>query len=54
MALCELHFAVVGLVLRVLPQMALFETTDEDVVYDHDMFIPMPKAGTNGIRVVVS
>lgn len=54
LALCEIHFAVVALALRVLPQMSLFETTEEDVAYDHDMFIPMAKASSKGIRVVVS
>ncbi|KDN67898.1 putative cytochrome P450 [Colletotrichum sublineola] len=33
--------------------MRLYETTDEDLAYDHDMFIPVPKAGTNGVRVTV-
>jgi hypothetical protein len=54
LALCEIHLAVVALALRVLPQMKLFETTEEDVLYDHDMFIPMTKASSKGIRVVVS
>lgn len=40
--------------MRVLPRMALFETTEDDVLYDHDMFIPMVKAGSKGIRVTVS
>ncbi|KUI69327.1 Trichodiene oxygenase [Cytospora mali] len=54
LALCEIYFAVAALAVRVLPHMTLFETTDEDVAYDHDMFIPMPKSGTNGIRVTIS
>ncbi|KAK7734753.1 hypothetical protein SLS53_007859 [Cytospora paraplurivora] len=54
LALCEIYFSITALALRVLPHMSLFETTDEDVLYDHDMFIPMPKAGTNGIRVTIS
>lgn len=54
LALCEIYLAVVALALRVLPQMSLFETSEEDVLYDHDMFIPMTKASSKGIRVVVS
>ncbi|KAK2601043.1 hypothetical protein N8I77_010521 [Diaporthe amygdali] len=54
LALCEIHFAVAALAIRVLPRMTLFETTEDDVLYDHDMFIPMVKAGSKGIRVTVS
>ena len=53
LALCEIHFGIAALALRVLPQMRLFETTEEDVLYDHDMFIPMTKAGSKGIRVEI-
>lgn len=34
--------------------MSLFETTDEDLAYDHDMFVPMPKKGSKGLRVIIS
>ncbi|KAH6974432.1 cytochrome P450 [Ilyonectria sp. MPI-CAGE-AT-0026] len=53
LALCELNLCLAGLVLRVLPHMRLFETTDEDVAYDHDMFVPCAKDGTNGVRVMM-
>ncbi|OTB09420.1 hypothetical protein M426DRAFT_315977 [Hypoxylon sp. CI-4A] len=46
LAICEVYVALAALTLRVFPQMRLFETTEEDVLYDYDMFIPMPKAGT--------
>lgn len=36
LALCELHLALAALALRVLPRMALYETTERDVVYDYD------------------
>ncbi|KAK1997559.1 cytochrome P450 [Colletotrichum falcatum] len=51
LALCELNLCLTALALRVLPSMRLHETTDEDVAYDHDMFVPVPKAGSNGVRV---
>lgn len=51
LALCELNLCLTALALRVLPNMRLFETNDEDVAYDHDMFIPVAKEGTNGVRV---
>ncbi|KAJ0159761.1 Trichodiene oxygenase [Colletotrichum tanaceti] len=50
LALCELNLCLTALALRVLPTMRLYDTTDEDVAYDHDMFVPVPKAGTTGVR----
>lgn len=52
LALCELHLCLTALVLRVLPHMRLAGTTDEDVLYDHDMFIPMTKT-SRGVRVTI-
>ncbi|EUC47550.1 hypothetical protein COCMIDRAFT_89773 [Bipolaris oryzae ATCC 44560] len=52
LALCELHLSLTALVLRVLPHMRLWDTTEEDVLYDHDMFIPMTKHN-RGIRVKI-
>ncbi|KAF2829888.1 cytochrome P450 [Ophiobolus disseminans] len=49
LALCELHLCLAGLVLRVLPHMRLRDTTEEDVTYDYDMFIPMTKHN-RGVR----
>lgn len=53
MALCELNLVLAALALRVLPQMKLFETTEMDVLYDHDMFVPMAKKGSEGVRVTI-
>ncbi|KAI5862571.1 cytochrome P450 [Durotheca rogersii] len=53
LALCELHLALAALTLRVFPRMRLFETTEADVRYDHDMFVPLPKDGSKGVRVVI-
>lgn len=38
---------------RVYPQMRLYETTEEDIKYDHDMFNPMPKAISKGVRAII-
>ncbi|UNI24499.1 hypothetical protein JDV02_010239 [Purpureocillium takamizusanense] len=51
LALCELNLALAAVALRVMPYMELFETTDQDVRYDHDMFVPMAKSGSMGVRV---
>ncbi|KAF3062236.1 Trichodiene oxygenase [Daldinia childiae] len=53
-ALCELYMAVAALTLRVFPRMHLFQTTEEDVAYDYDIFSPMPKASSKGVRVVLT
>ncbi|KAJ4420525.1 hypothetical protein N0V82_004298 [Gnomoniopsis sp. IMI 355080] len=53
LALCELHLVLAALALRVLPNMALYETTEKDVVYDFDMTVPMPAAGSKGVRVTI-
>ncbi|ROW14033.1 hypothetical protein VPNG_04067 [Cytospora leucostoma] len=54
LAYCEIYLTVALFVLKVFPRMTLFETTEEDVKYDHDMFVPIPKDGTKGVRVVVA
>ncbi|KAH7398962.1 cytochrome P450 [Phaeosphaeria sp. MPI-PUGE-AT-0046c] len=43
LALAELHLCLAGLALRVIPHMHLRDTTDEDLAYDYDMFVPMTK-----------
>ncbi|ETS81109.1 hypothetical protein PFICI_06111 [Pestalotiopsis fici W106-1] len=53
LAFCELHLVVAALTLRVWPKMRLFETTERDVRYDHDMFVPLPYDGSKGVRVTV-
>lgn len=44
---------VAAITLRALPRMKLHETTYEDVAYDHDLMIPVPRKGTHGVRIVV-
>ena len=53
MAYCEMYLAITALVLRVFPHMQLYETDVDDVKYDHDMYGPMPKKSTLGVRVVM-
>lgn len=54
LAYCELYIATAALVLRVLPRMRLFETTVDDVRYDHDLVVSQPKKGSKGVRVVIT
>lgn len=36
-----------------MPYMRLYETTERDIRYDHDMFIPMTESGSKGVRVII-
>ncbi|KAK7911853.1 trichodiene oxygenase [Apiospora marii] len=53
LAWCNLYLATAALMLRVFPRMELYETTLDDVQYDHDAFVSRPKVGTKGVRVVM-
>jgi hypothetical protein len=54
LAYCELYIALAALVLRVFPHMKLFDTTVEDVQYHHDLFIPMTRPESLGVRVLIT
>lgn len=54
LAYCELYLAVAVMALKIFPRMTLFETTEEDVKYDYDLFVPMTKEDSKGVRVLVS
>ncbi|RBR23917.1 uncharacterized protein FIESC28_03227 [Fusarium coffeatum] len=53
LALCELYLSLTALVMRVMPHMRLYETTERDVRYDHDMFIPVTVDDSWGVRVTI-
>lgn len=53
LANAELHMAIGLLVRRLSGRMSLFETTKEDVEIQYDRFVPTPKDGTKGIRVLI-
>ncbi|OGM50575.1 hypothetical protein ABOM_000567 [Aspergillus bombycis] len=53
LAFCELHVVLAALAMRVFSHMRLYETTEDDVRYDHDLFNPLPKASSKGIRAVI-
>ncbi|PYH42563.1 cytochrome P450 [Aspergillus saccharolyticus JOP 1030-1] len=54
LAYCNLYVALAALAVRVLPRARLYQTTVEDVAYDHDVFVGVPKRSSKGVRVVVS
>lgn len=53
LALCELYLSLTALVMRVMPHMTLYNTSERDVRYDHDMFIPVTVKGSTGVRVTI-
>jgi hypothetical protein len=53
LARCELFVSTAALALRVFPRMKLFETTVDDVKYDHDLITAQAKKGSKGVRVVM-
>ncbi|KAL2011466.1 hypothetical protein VTN00DRAFT_4184 [Thermoascus crustaceus] len=54
LAYAELYMTLAAVVRRFGDRLQLYETTTEDVVMHRDIFIPVPKAGSKGIRVLVS
>jgi hypothetical protein len=53
LAYCDLYLALAAVALRVYPKMQLYETTEEDVKYDHDLFVPMPRDDGKCVRVTI-
>ncbi|KAM4062734.1 cytochrome p450 [Hirsutella rhossiliensis] len=53
LAYCELHITIAALVLRVMPHMRLYETSREEVEYDHDEGLAVSKKGSKGVRIVI-
>ncbi|KAI1137896.1 cytochrome P450 [Hypoxylon sp. FL0543] len=53
LALCEVFLVVPALVLGVFPRMRLFETSEADVRWDHDLIVPQASAASKGVRVVI-
>lgn len=54
LAYAELYLTLPAIVLRIIDRLELFETTKADVEYDHDNFVPAPKAGSKGVRVLMT
>lgn len=41
------------MIVRLFPHMKLQETTEADVAYDHDFFIPFPVWNSKGVTGIV-
>lgn len=53
LGLCELYLTTAALTLRVFPHLRLYETTEEDVLYDWETLVPMPKRESLGVRATI-
>lgn len=51
LAYAELYITIATIFRRF--ELRLFETNEEDVEMAHDFFIPVPRLGSKGVRVVV-
>jgi len=53
LAHAEIYMALAAIVRTFGERMELYETGLRDVEIHHDVFIPLPFAGTKGIRVLI-
>ncbi|KAM0809196.1 hypothetical protein AB5N19_09539 [Seiridium cardinale] len=53
LAYCNMFLALTALTLRVFPRARLYDTSADDVTYDHDLLVPQPKKGSKGVRIQV-
>ncbi|KAH8660697.1 oxoglutarate/iron-dependent oxygenase [Tricladium varicosporioides] len=53
LAYAEVYLALAAVIRNFGDRLELFETTAEDVEIHHDVFVPVPKVGSKGIRVLV-
>jgi hypothetical protein len=42
------------MILRSIPRMEIYDTSWDDIAYDHDMLTPQPKKGARGLRVTIT
>ncbi|KAI8961403.1 cytochrome P450 [Daldinia sp. FL1419] len=54
LAYCELFIMTTAFAFRVLPRAQLYETTIEDVKYDHDLIVPQTVKGPIAARIKIS
>ncbi|KAF4960058.1 hypothetical protein FSARC_10553 [Fusarium sarcochroum] len=53
LAYCEVYIMAAMLALRVIPRARLYETTIEDITYDHDLIVVQTKKGSISVRITV-
>jgi hypothetical protein len=54
LALCEVYIMAALMAFRIIPKAELFETTIEDLTYDHDLVVLQTKKGHISTRIKLS
>jgi hypothetical protein len=54
LALCEVYVMAALMAYRIIPKAELFETTIEDLTYDHDLVVLQTKKGHISTRIKIS
>jgi len=51
LAYCEVYIMSALIAMRIIPRARLFETTVEDLTYDHDLIVLQTKKGSVSVRI---
>ncbi|KAK1965151.1 benzoate 4-monooxygenase cytochrome P450 [Colletotrichum sublineola] len=54
LAYCEVYIMAALMAMRVIPRSRLFETTVEDITYDHDLIVVQTKKGSISVKIQIS
>ncbi|UZP35118.1 hypothetical protein NXS19_002934 [Fusarium pseudograminearum] len=54
LAYCEVYIMAALMAFRVIPRARLYETTIEDLTYDHDLIVLQTKKGSISVRIAIS
>ncbi|OBR13082.1 Benzoate 4-monooxygenase cytochrome p450 [Colletotrichum higginsianum IMI 349063] len=54
LAYCEVYHMAALMAMRVIPRSRLFETTVEDISYDHDLIVVQTKKGSISVKIQIS
>lgn len=53
LAYCEVYIMAALVALRIIPRARLFETTVEDISYDHDLIVLQTKKGSISVKIQI-
>jgi hypothetical protein len=53
LAYCEVYIMSALIAMRIIPRARLFETTVEDLTYDHDLIVLQTKKGSVSVRIKI-
>lgn len=54
LALCEIYIMAALMAFRIIPKAELFETTIEDLTYDHDLVVLQTKKGHISTQIKIA